>query len=105
MSYHKHLFICTNGDPTQGDKCAGKGSLALHQLVKQHFASDQSGGNLAKGEVRIRINRSGCLGFCKQGICAVLYPSGRWFFQLKNDEASARLLIESCSREYSETIP
>ena len=38
-----------------------------------------------------RINASGCLGHCQEGITAVLYPEGKWFTGLKEDDAETLL--------------
>lgn len=73
--YEKHLFICVNGegDPS---RCGGKGGLELHKKVK-----------VACQLPKTRINRSGCLGYCERGIAAVLYPQGRWFLELSQNDA------------------
>jgi (2Fe-2S) ferredoxin len=35
---------------------------------------------------QVRVNASGCLGRCKKGIAAVLYPEGKWFENLKSTD-------------------
>ena len=37
---------------------------------------------------KIRVNSSGCLGQCNSGICAVIYPSGRWLTELRPGDES-----------------
>jgi (2Fe-2S) ferredoxin len=34
----------------------------------------------------VRINASGCLGYCERGIAAVVYPSGQWLLDLTNQD-------------------
>ena len=36
----------------------------------------------------LRINNAGCLDQCEHGMTAVLYPSGKWFLDLKPDDAA-----------------
>jgi len=73
-----HLFICTNmRDGKQS--CGGSGSMDLVDELKSWVKEE----NL-KGE--IRINKSGCLGPCEQGIVAVCYPQGRWYTELKKKD-------------------
>lgn len=74
-----HLFICVNGGPDKEGTCGFKGSADLHAQVKeackkQPWAED------------VRINRSYCLGQCKNGIAAVLYPQDHWILNTRNDD-------------------
>lgn len=68
-----HLFVCTN---EKGESCGQKGSAKLRSRVKE-LAKENSDW---KGQVR--VNSSGCLGRCKEGIVAVLYPEAQWFTEL-----------------------
>ena len=75
MPYKAHLFICTN--KKQGKPCCGdKGAEELRQRVKQ-WASEQFGNE-------VRVNASGCLDKCSEGIAAVLYPQNLWLTGLKS---------------------
>ena len=65
-----HFFICTNAKEKGGD-CASKGSLQMLEELKAWSRSQ----TFAK---KIRINKSGCLGRCEEGIAAVAYPSAEW---------------------------
>jgi predicted metal-binding protein len=74
-----HLFVCTNRPDKEG-KCGSKGSEKLRDEVKERCRN-------AFGKIpELRVNASGCLGYCEQGISAVLYPQGRWFLELKADD-------------------
>lgn len=74
-----HLFICTN-KPDKDGKCGSKGSEELRAELKQR-CKEAFGKNLD-----LRVNSSGCLGQCERGITAVLYPQGKWFFELNKKD-------------------
>lgn len=66
--YEKHLFVCTSGK-----KCPQKGpveemQLTLKEKIAQHGLKD-----------KIRVNKSGCLGWCEYGPVMVSYPEGVWY--------------------------
>ena len=91
MAYKTHLFICTNGPDKEG-RCGSKGSEDLRKNLKdrckQAFGKD------------VRINSSGCLGHCEQGIAAVLYPKGQWFFDLSKKEDD--LLFKAVQKSFTD---
>ncbi|MCM0606202.1 MAG: (2Fe-2S) ferredoxin domain-containing protein [Xanthomonadaceae bacterium] len=74
-----HLFICTN-TKTDGESCGAKGSTVLRDAVKK-----QCHMKLGKSK-EYRVNASGCLGKCEEGIAAVIYPEGKWFTKLLNTD-------------------
>lgn len=73
MTYKAHLFICTNKKEGKAC-CAEKGSEALRSRLKE-WAKTEFGDE-------VRINASGCLDKCSEGIAAVLYPQNIWFTQI-----------------------
>lgn len=73
-----HLFICTN-ERENGECCAQKGSVELRDRLKK-IAKERGWSKKA------RVNASGCLGHCEEGITAVIYPQGRWFTQLTTND-------------------
>jgi predicted metal-binding protein len=81
--YKAHLFICNNGPDKKG-KCGNKDSDELIQKVKEYFKENKP----TDPDVKLRINKSGCLGQCDRGIACVLYPQNQWFLDLtkKDDE-------------------
>ncbi len=83
--YKTHVFICTHekvGKPS----CGAKGSSQLRDELKA------MGKSLGDG---LRVNASGCLGQCEQGIACVIYPEGEWHLNLKvEDKADLLSLIE-----------
>jgi (2Fe-2S) ferredoxin len=77
-----HLFVCTNSKE-KGASCAPKGSNELRDQLKK-LCQDEARG----WHGRVRVNASGCLGRCAEGITAVLYPEGRWFTRLTSDSVA-----------------
>src|SRR5690348_14203076 len=87
--YKAHLFICTNkkeGKPC----CADKNSEAFRKKIKD-LAKEKWGKS-------VRINASGCLDHCNEGIAAVIYPQGQWFTQLKDTDDDVKALMEAMER-------
>ncbi len=76
-----HLFICTNVK-ANGECCGAKGAAELRDALKR-LSKDPSKG----WGRRVRVNNSGCLGHCEEGIVAVLYPDGRWWTGLSSVDA------------------
>ena len=75
-----HLFVCTNRKG-EGQNCGSKDSQELRDSLKAWAKKAHP-----EWRGRVRVNSSGCLGHCKRGITAVLYPEGVWFTQLKKDD-------------------
>lgn len=92
MPYKAHLFICTNDRGPDGKRasCARRGSVALRDEVKS--ACKKLG--LPKGS--FRVNASGCLDRCEQGIVAVMYPEGTWLENLTADDGAK--LVEAVKK-------
>ncbi len=81
----RHMFICTHERPSSSSRecCAAKNSLALMRSIK----------NAAKVEQidNVRVQKSGCLGHCENGISCVVYPEGVWY-TLSGEENVPELL-------------
>ena len=86
-SYKTHVFICTNAPDREG-KCGNKGSEELRRGLKD-ICKEKYG-------KQVRINSSGCLGFCEKGIAAVIYPEGKWHFDL--DKRDEKLLLNDVEK-------
>ena len=80
--YDFHFFVCTNQKERGGD-CASKGGMELFAALKEWSKEYKISGK------RIRINKSGCLNRCAEGIACVAYPKGEWI-----TEASGQNLDE-----------
>ncbi|MCB0393675.1 MAG: (2Fe-2S) ferredoxin domain-containing protein [Bdellovibrionales bacterium] len=88
-----HAFICTNKKEGKAC-CADKGGRELKDRLKEHFR------NRPEFRGKLRVNASGCLGFCEKGINAVIYPKGEWHFHLKSGDD--QLLIDAIEKANSE---
>ncbi|MEE3082542.1 MAG: (2Fe-2S) ferredoxin domain-containing protein [Candidatus Thermoplasmatota archaeon] len=77
--YDLHVFICSHerAEDALRPCCAKKDSLRLMKNMKA-AAKEQ-------GIHNIRIQKSGCLDFCENGISCVVYPEGLWY-TLTGDE-------------------
>ena len=85
MSYKTHVFVCTNAPGKEG-KCGSKNSDNLRTKIKELCHEKYGKGSL-------RVSSSGCLGFCEKGIASVIYPEGKWLFNLT--EQSETQLMEA----------
>jgi len=61
--------------------CAQKGSMEFRNLLKKEI-------ELRGLKGKIRLNKAGCLGTCKQGISMVIYPQGIWYGKLRESDIS-----------------
>lgn len=97
MSYRSHLFVCTFKRQS-GESCGAKGSEALRDRLKARAKRE------LPPELRelTRVNASGCLGHCEQGIALVLYPEGKWFLGVKADDADMETKLLEAVRANSE---
>lgn len=74
-----HYFICTNKRANGKASCADKGAESLRAEIKERARTEL--------DCKIRINSSGCLGFCEQGIASVLYPQAEWLNTCEQQDA------------------
>lgn len=77
--FQVHVFVCTQ-QKNSGQCCAQVGGEPVRGELK-----DWSKQNPAwKG--RIRVNSSGCLDRCKDGVAVAIYPQNEWFINVKPDD-------------------
>lgn len=77
--YDSHVLICTGGD------CKKRGAKNLRKAFKSELR--------AAGTNRdVRLDSVNCLGLCKHGPNAVVYPSGTWYLGL--DEKDVPEIVE-----------
>jgi (2Fe-2S) ferredoxin len=76
-----HVFVCTN-TKEKGASCGARGSVELREAVKKACQDADRGWH-----GRVRINASGCLGRCADGITAVIYPQADWQTKLTAQDA------------------
>lgn len=100
--YQHHLFFCTNQRQNGQNCCNQFNAKAMYRYAKDKC---RNLGLLGKG--KIGIAESSCLGRCKSGPIAVIYPEGIWYKyidetdideiinkHLINHKVVARLLIK-----------
>jgi (2Fe-2S) ferredoxin len=83
--YERHMFICGHERPNGATRpsCKNRGSLDLLPRIKQAIREE--------GLSSIRVQKSGCLDFCENGIACVVYPEGTWY-QLSSDMDIASII-------------
>lgn len=89
--YKAHLFICTKCqyETEPGELCpedtAKKFRKSVKDIAREKF-----------DKCDVRINASGCLDRCQNGIASVLYPSGEWNTDLRpGDEEKLIQVVEN----------
>ena len=82
----KHIFVCTNQrEPLKTRECcAEKNSLEIMTRLKR--AARASGMN------DVRVNKSGCLDQCENGVSCVVYPEGVWYTIPDDEEAISEIV-------------
>ena len=80
-NYKAHVFVCTNQKKEGKECCANKGGQAFRDSLK-----DMAKKLFDKQDVR--INASGCLDQCKDGIAVVIYPQNKWLLNLEPGDES-----------------
>jgi (2Fe-2S) ferredoxin len=71
--YDAHVLLCGGGD------CKKRGSKDIRKALK-----DELRGRGMIGD--IRIDSVDCLGLCKHGPNAVVYPGGTWYLGLREED-------------------
>ena len=88
MYFDKHLFFCLNERASGEMCCANFDSCRLQAYAKDKIKTEPRLEN-----VRIRVNRAGCLSRCDFGPVIVIYPEGTWYTYL--DEEDIDEIIQS----------
>jgi (2Fe-2S) ferredoxin len=79
MVYDVHIFVCSN-QRTGSDRLSCGEAHGL-ELVGEFKKQTKSVPNL-----KIRANKSGCLGICDFGPTVVIYPEGVFYVGVKVDD-------------------
>ena len=84
--YDLHVLICTN-EKKNGSSCGPKGAKILVDELKKWSKSAWNPG------VSLRVNQSGCLGRCEEGITCVAYAKayakGEWLVEVTPQDLHA----------------
>jgi amphi-Trp domain-containing protein len=70
--YEAHVLVCCGGD------CRKRGSRDLKKVFKREFRS--------QGVRRVKVSEVDCLGLCKKGPNAVVYPASGWHTGVKQGQ-------------------
>lgn len=73
LVYDIHVFCCIN-EREQGhprSSCAARGAIELHKYMKARSKELKN--------LRIRVNKAGCLDRCELGPVLVIYPEATWY--------------------------
>jgi (2Fe-2S) ferredoxin len=86
--YKVHVFVCTN--EKKGECCGPKGADELRKNLKEWSREHP------EWNKRIRINNSGCLDRCTQGVAVAIYPQNEWYICAEPKDAdNLKARIES----------
>ena len=83
--YSRHVFVCGNERPpgSQRGCCREKNSLEILRSMKNAAR--------ALGLADVRVQKSGCLDYCENGISCVIYPEGIWY-SLSGEEDALKVV-------------
>lgn len=97
-----HVLVCTNtrvtpppnpdGSPSAPVKqsCGPMGAEEIRAELKGWLYNEVKSRPSLAGKVKIRVNGSGCLDFCKKGIVIALYPQSEFMLFVKNTPDSVQ---------------
>jgi (2Fe-2S) ferredoxin len=71
--YDAHVLVCGSGD------CKKRGSKDVRKALKNELRERGMLGD-------VRIDTVDCLGLCKHGPNAVVYPDGTWYLGLRDED-------------------
>ena len=77
--YKVHVFVCTNKKDKK-ECCADKDGEKLRADLKDWAKENPD------WKKRLRVNASGCLDRCNEGIAVAIYPQNRWFIHVERDD-------------------
>lgn len=80
MEYDFHVFVCVN--ERKGNERRSCGETHGLELVAEFKKQLKD----LKLPVKLRANKSGCLGICDFGPTVVIYPQGTFYVDVKKDD-------------------
>lgn len=87
MVYDVHIFVCTNERKGNEKRSCGESQgLELVGEFKKQLKDIHA-------NIKIRANRSGCLGICDFGPTVAIYPEGTFYVNVKKEDVKE--IIES----------
>lgn len=90
--YKRHVFICAHSRDASSPRgcCDDKNSLDVMKTLK--IMSKEA------GLKDVRVQKSGCLDFCENGISCVVYPEATWY-TLDGSNEQLKLIMEQHLRD------
>lgn len=73
--YETHVLFCSGGD------CKKRGARDVRGSLKDELRSEGM-------HQKVRVDSVDCLGLCKHGPNAIVYPSGTWYVGLTPEDIS-----------------
>jgi (2Fe-2S) ferredoxin len=87
MTYDFHVFVCTNERKgSERQSCGESHGMDLVAEFKKQLKD-------LKLDLKLRANKSGCLGICDFGPTVVIYPQGTFYVGVQKEDV--RELITS----------
>ena len=90
MVYDVHIFVCTN-QRSGGERlsCGEAHGLEVVAEFKKQLKDLSGSTGLTSGSgLKMRANRSGCLGICDFGQTVAIYPEGIFYVGVKKEDVS-----------------
>jgi (2Fe-2S) ferredoxin len=98
MVYAVHIFVCTNQRaPGEKRSCGEAHGLSLVAEFKKQLKELKSG-------VKMRANRSGCLGICDYGPTVAIYPEGVFYVNVQPGDVSEIVQSHIVNGKYVERL-
>ena len=76
LEYDKHVFVCINERKNSNKNSCGKKGFDLRSAIIKELSLHS---NI---NIKVRINKSGCLNACELGPAIVIYPQGFWYYKV-----------------------
>ena len=85
--YSRHVFIGGHERPPDASRpcCSARDSIAVMKRLKVAAKEEGISG--------VRVQKSGCLDFCENGISCVVYPEAVWY-SIKNPDEDIPAILE-----------
>jgi len=92
--YDKHVFVCINSrEAIDKNSCGEKGFEIRTALIKELTLHPDV-------NIKVRVNKSGCLNECEFGPAIVIYPEGFWYYNVSLSDVSEIIKRSVFGNEY-----
>jgi (2Fe-2S) ferredoxin/SAM-dependent methyltransferase len=78
--FRLHVVVCTQEKPDRTPCCAAVGGRHLFEKVQNAVAGSEMAAD-------VLVTGSSCFGTCERGPNMIVYPEGRWYTEVEEDEA------------------